>query len=216
MVKVKICGLMEVEHALVAAEAGADFIGMVVDAPGRRKITVKRAREISDQVHKLDKPPEVVGIFLNVPAAEVNRIARECGLDRVQLSNGESWRFCLEIEKPVTKVIHMVEGKRASDVVAELDEGLREIPGKDVICLLDTQAGNAYGGTGKTFDWALAKEAAKKFQIMVAGGLDPENVGLLVSEVHPWGVDVSSGVETGGKKDIDKIREFIRKAKGGG
>jgi phosphoribosylanthranilate isomerase len=216
MTKVKICGLMEVEQALAAAEAGADFVGMVIAAPGRRRIPVERAREISDGVHKLNNPPEVVGIFLNMPAEEINNIARECDLDRVQLSNGESWKFCLEIEKPITKVIHMTEGKKASEVVAEIDTGLKEISGKDVICLLDTQSGNAFGGTGKTFDWELAKEAAEMFPVMVAGGLDPENVGQLVSEVKPWGVDVSSGVETGGQKDISKIKEFINKAKGGG
>jgi phosphoribosylanthranilate isomerase len=215
VMKVKICGLMEIEHALAAAGGGADFIGLVF-AESRRQVTLKKAAEISELIHRLKNPPEVVGVFVNLPAPEINRIAEECGLDRVQLSNGEGWERCLEIEKPVTKVVHMTEGKKAPEVIKEIEEGYKAVPGKDVICLLDTQAGNIYGGTGQTFDWELAKEAAERFPIMVAGGLTPENVRRLVREVRPWGVDVSSGVETGGRKDIWKIREFIEKAKGAG
>ncbi len=216
MTKVKICGLMEVEHALTAAGEGADFVGMIVAAPGRRKVTIERAREISEAVHRLDNPPVVVGIFMDLPAGDVNRIAGECGLDRIQLSNGEDWEYCLEIEKPVTKVVHMVEGKKASEVVAEIEEGFKKVSGKDVICQLDTQAGGAYGGTGKTFDWEMAKEAAEKFNLIVAGGLTPENVGQLIRQVNPWGVDVASGVETDGVKDNEKIRTFIKNAKQAG
>lgn len=216
MTKVKICGLMEVEHALAAAEAGADFVGMIVAAPGRRRIAVEKAREISDTVHNLQNPPQVVGVFLDIPAGDVNRIADECGLDRVQLSNGEDWAFCLEIEKPVTKVVHMVEGKKSSEIAEEIERGLKIVSGKDVICQLDTQVGDVYGGTGKTFDWEMAKVAADKFDIIVAGGLTPENVGQLIEQVNPWGVDVASGTETDGVKDINKIRAFIKNAKGGG
>ncbi len=214
MTKVKICGLSEVEHALAAAEAGADFLG-VMFAPSRRQVTPERAAEIAGAVHSLENPPEVVGVFVDLPAKEVNEIAAKCGLDRVQLSDGEDWSYCLEIERPVTKVVHIVEGKKASEVIAEIEEGYKVVSKKDVICQLDTQVGDVYGGTGQTFNWELAGEAASKFQIMVAGGLTPENVGRLITEVNPWGVDVSSGVETDGKKDIKKIIEFINRAKGG-
>jgi phosphoribosylanthranilate isomerase len=216
MTKVKIDGLMEVEHALTAAGAGADFVGMVVAAPARRKVTIERAREISEAVHGLENPPEVVGIFVNLPAGEVNKIAGKCGLDRVQLNGSEDWTYCLKIERPVAKVIHMVEGKKASEVAAEIEEGFKKVSGKDVICLLDTQVEGAYGGTGQTFDWEMAKEAAEKFNVMVAGGLTPGNVGQLIRQVNPWGVDVSSGVETGGVKNNDKIRAFIANAKEAG
>ena len=82
-----------------------------------------------------------------------------------------------------------------------------------LIVLLDTHVDGTYGGTGQTFNWQLAKEIADEYPVIVAGGLTPENVGQLVSEVKPWGVDVSSGVETAGKKDIKKIEEFIRRVK---
>ena len=213
MTKVKICGLSEVEHALAAAEAGADFIG-VVFAPSRRQVTVKQVLEISEAIHSLKNPPEVVGVFVNLPATEVNRIAGECRLDRVQLSDGEDWSYCLEIERPVTKVVHITEGKKASEIITEIEEGLRVVSNKDVICLLDTQVGDIYGGTGQTFNWELARQAADKFPVVIAGGLTPENVGQLIKEVRPWGVDVSSGVETDRKKDIKKIIEFINRAKG--
>jgi phosphoribosylanthranilate isomerase len=210
--RVKICGLSEVEHALAASEAGADFVG-VIFAPSRCHVSVKRAKEISEAVHSLKNPPEVVGVFLNLPAAEVNRIAGECGLDRVQLSDGEDWRYCLEIDRPVTKVVHMAEGRKVGEIITEIEEGYKVVSKKDVICQLDTQIGDAYGGTGQTFNWELAVEAAEKFPVMVAGGLTPANVGQLIKEVKPWGVDVSSGVETDGKKDIAKIRDFIKAVK---
>ena len=215
MTRVKICGISEIEHALAAAGLGADFVGIMF-APSRRQVSADRAVEISEAVRALADPPEVVGVFVNLPAEEVNRIADYCRLDRVQLSGDEDWQYCLEIEKPVTKVVHITEGKPASKVVREIEEGLELASGKDVLCQLDTQVGDAYGGTGQTFNWELAKEAAARFPVIVAGGLTPENVGRLIREVKPWGVDVSSGVETGGRKDIDKIRDFIKKAKGGG
>jgi phosphoribosylanthranilate isomerase len=209
MTRIKICGLSEVEHALLAAEEGADFIGLMF-APSRRQISVERAAEISQAIHGLKKPPEVVGVFLDMPAAEINRIAEECGLDRVQLSGNEGWEYCLEIERPVTKVVHIVAGKKTGYIIKEIEEGYLVVPKKDVICLLDTQVANAYGGTGQTFDWELAKEAARRFPVMIAGGLDPGNVTRLINQVRPWGVDVSSGVEVDGRKDAGKIREFIR------
>jgi phosphoribosylanthranilate isomerase len=215
MTAVKIDGLSEVEHALAAAGAGADFVGLVF-APSQRQVTLEKALEISEAVHSLKDPPEVVGVFVNLAAAEVNRIAGHCRLDRVQLSGDESWEYCRGIEKPVIKVLHIGENQEAGEVIYAIEEGRRVVAGRELICLLDTQAVDAYGGTGKTFDWELAKEAAERFPIMVAGGLTPENVGQLIAEVNPWGVDVSSGVETDGRKDVLKIERFIRKAKGGG
>ena len=106
MIKVKICGLMEVEHALVAARAGADFFG-VVFAPSRRKIALEQALPIVEAVRNLTNPPEIVGVFANQKAAEVIKIAGECRLDRVQLSGDESWQYCAGIDYPILRVVHV-------------------------------------------------------------------------------------------------------------
>jgi phosphoribosylanthranilate isomerase len=212
MTVVKICGLSELEHALAAAEAGADFIGMVF-AESRRKVTPIKARDISLALHRHGDPLRIAGVFAGIAAAEVNRIAAYCGLDRVQLSGGETWQYCLQIDWPITKTLHITPSTTTRQVLDDLEEGSRVMKNKDVLFLLDTKLGVASGGTGHTFDWSLAKEVAARFPVMVAGGLDADNVAELIHQVQPWGVDVSSGVETEGRKDPAKIRAFIEAVK---
>ncbi len=216
--KIKICGLSEVEHILTAGETGADFVGMVF-APSKRQVTPEKAVEMVKAVKEIDRPPAVVGVFVNTPAAEVNRIAAECDLDLVQLSGDEDWQYCLEIERPVIKVIHISENDSVERVVAEIEHGFEILQGRDVLYLLDTTQDDAYGGTGQSFSRHIAAGVAQRLPVIIAGGLDPENIAGMVDEVHPWGVDVSSGVETDGKKDSSKIKDFIgevRTAAGGG
>jgi phosphoribosylanthranilate isomerase len=209
MTRVKICGLSEVEHALVAAEAGADFIGVVL-AAGKRQVSPETALYISEAVHRLSAPPEVVGVFVNTPAIDVNRMAGQCRLDRVQLSGDETWEYCRDIEKPVIKAIHISAGNTAVQVVTEIKKGLHLFIGKGIIFLLDSHSTQAYGGTGQTFDWRLAEDVPRNLPLLIAGGLTPQNVKKLVKDIQPWGVDVSSGVETGSRKDHDKIKAFIK------
>jgi phosphoribosylanthranilate isomerase len=208
MTKVKICGLSEIEHALVAGRAGADFIGLVF-AKSRRQVLVEKARKIVTGIHSLKKRPAVVGVFANSTAAEINSIADYCPLDWVQLSGHESWAYCQEIKKPIIKVIHVSPSTTVEEVLASIETGYRMLAGKEFVCLLDAEVGGAYGGTGQTFNWELARVVSTQFPVMVAGGLTPTNVGQLLMAVKPWGVDVSSGVETDGQKDPAKIRAFI-------
>ena len=200
---------MEVEHAVKAGKAGADFIGKVF-AESKRKVTVEQAVRLVKSVQDINPCPEAVGVFRNASAEEVNRIARECRLDRVQLSGQESIEYCRDITFPIIKVVHVSDDARADIILAQVQKWYEVMKRQKFLCLLDTVVNGQYGGTGVTFDWRIAKAVAARFPVMVAGGLTPENVAEMVREVKPWGVDVASGVETNGRKDPVKIDTFIR------
>ena len=208
MTRIKICGLSEVKHALAAGKAGADYLGLVF-APSHRQVSPDKALQIVEAAVSLKNPSALVGVFVNAPAQEVNRIADYCRLDWVQLSGDETWRYCRKIERPVIKVIHVSADKKAEQILSKIDMGYRLHSESDLICLLDSKVRDTYGGTGQTFNWQLAREVSARFPVIIAGGLNPTNVGQLVKESQPWGVDVSTGIETNGKKDSSKIRAFI-------
>jgi len=208
MTRIKICGIREEVHALAAVEAGADFIGFVF-APTRRQVSPAKAREIVDTVKKSSNAIEPVGVFVDTPASEVNRLADFCGLDWVQLSGNESWEYCRQIARPIIKAIRIGQQLR-EEINAELAGGLKTLSPQRFITLLDSQVEGKYGGTGITFNWRLAQQVAKEFPVIIAGGLNPENVAQAIEIAAPWGVDVSSGVETDGTKDIAKIKAFIK------
>jgi phosphoribosylanthranilate isomerase len=211
MTLVKICGISDPGICLAAVGAGADFVGLVF-APSRRKVKPDVAGALSRLVHYSKPGVEVVGVFANQPVSEVNQTAREYDLDRVQLSGDESWEFCARISRPVIKAIRISDETRADDVRNTIQQGFERL-GDGLIVLLDTAIPGTFGGTGKTFPWEAAREFLGRERIMVAGGLGPENIGFLVREFDPWGVDVSSGVETNGAKDIQKICDFALYAK---
>ena len=212
MTKVKICGLTDVKQVVAAAEAGADYLGLVL-ASSRRQVSPSKAAELSRAVHRSKPCASVVGVFVNSPAPDVNYIAELCNLDWVQLSGSETWKYCLEIKRPIIKAIRISEVHSSQEIIEFIKKGSRSISKESLMYLLDTQIEGTYGGTGQTFNWRLGKEVAAVYPVIVAGGLTPENVGKLINKVHPWGVDVSSGVETSGEKDLLKIQEFISRVK---
>jgi len=212
MTKIKICGIKTTADALMVAKYGVDYIGLVF-APGRRQVDVKIAREIVDAVRAQSDTVDCVGVFVNSPAMAVNRIADDCGLDCVQLSGTESWADCLEIRKPLIKTIHVPQGAGGSELNAAMEMWARRLEGKPFRLLLDAGIPGRYGGTGQTFNWTKIKNISGKYPLIIAGGLHPGNVRDLITQIHPWGVDVSSGAETNGIKDANKIKAFISAVK---
>ncbi|HEY3246702.1 MAG TPA: phosphoribosylanthranilate isomerase [bacterium] len=200
MVRIKICGILDVENALAAADAGADAIGLVF-APSRRRVTGEQAQAIVNAL-----PPFVtkVGLFVDADLRTIHEVADVCALDVIQLHGNESPEFCAGLHRPVIKAIRV---KDASSLTA-MDAY------RVAAFLLDGFHPEIAGGTGLTFDWNLAAELDGSYRVILSGGLTPDNVGDAIRTVHPYGVDVSSGVETDGRKDPVKIREFINRAKG--
>jgi phosphoribosylanthranilate isomerase len=205
--RIKICGIRDKAHALAAVEAGADFIGLVF-APSQRQVSPAQACEIASAVKKSTNATKVVGVFVNAPSSQINELADFCALDWVQLSGDESWEYCREIVRPVIQAIR-IDQQSPEELYAELSAGSKLLPAQGFITLLDSRVEGKYGGTGESFNWNLAQRVTKRFPVIIAGGLDPKNVTRLIERVAPWGVDVSSGVETGGVKDIAKIKAFI-------
>jgi len=208
LTKIKICGITDVSYAQAAIEAGTDLIG-VVFAPSPRQVNYEKAREIVAAVKK--HYVSVAGVFVNMPAETVNTVAYACELDWVQLSGDESWEYCQEIKKPLIKAVHIPPDWGERELLAHLEDGQQL--DRPPVYLLDTLVENKYGGTGKVFAWEIARGAVAKFPVIIAGGLDPENVGQVIADLRPWGVDVSSGVESEGVKDANKIKAFVQAAR---
>lgn len=203
MIKVKICGVRTVEHAVVAAEAGADFVGLVF-APSRRQVDQDTAKTLSGAVKRAGDS-RLVGVFVNESAETINSLVGTCGLDYVQLSGDESEELIERIEAPVIKAVH-VDGNGSHDsLMAAVASTSAEL------VLLDTAGSGLYGGTGRVFDWSVVPSLERP--VLVAGGLHAGNVLEAIEAMDPWGVDVSGGVETDGVKDEAKIKEFIRTVK---
>ncbi len=244
MTRVKICGCRTIEHALTAAEAGADFIGINFVTTSRRRVEPAVAADIVRalgtplaEMEQTDPPalyrtdardlgswfehgasalerllqrkrPLTVGVFANNDPDEINEIVDECGIDLVQLHGGESWGQVLLANRQVIKVVHVRPGEGAEAVTSRMEAG------SAMAVMLDTGSGTALGGTGLAFDWSVAASVAASLPVWLAGGLNPDNVAAAISEARPWCVDVASGIETDGTQDHDKIRAFLKAAKG--
>jgi phosphoribosylanthranilate isomerase len=201
-VKVKICGITNAPDALAAVEAGADALGFMFYEKSPRHLSIRDAAEIIRQL-----PPFVikVGVFVDASEDLVMRAIGDCGLNTLQFHGRETPEYCTQFGLLTMKAFRIRD--------AESLKELRNYPTD--AWLLDAYAADKLGGTGEKFNWDLAIEAKKLGRpIFLAGGLTPENVAEAVKKVHPYAVDVSSGVEaTPGKKDHEKIRQFIKAAK---
>ncbi len=205
MIKVKICGITNSEDARAAVEAGADALGFVLHRKSPRCVPVDVVKAIVAAL-----PPFVlpVGVFVNEEASTVREVMDQCGLALAQLHGEETASYCETLGRPILRAIRL---RGPGDLLALAEyKGRAQVRG----FLVDAFSEKEYGGTGQVADWGLAAEAAKSAQILLAGGLTPENVQEAIRQVRPYGVDVSSGVEASpGKKDHAKVGAFIRAAR---
>jgi phosphoribosylanthranilate isomerase len=205
MTRVKICGMTQGEDARWAAQCGADAIGVIFYAASPRRVTEEQAREV---IRAVDRRVTVVGLFVDAPVDEMLRVCGNLGITTVQLQ-GDETPETVERLRPLT----VIKGVRVGSA-ADMED--MERYGADAY-LLDAKVAGHKGGTGKRFDWVLAQEPARRLRVIVAGGLTPENVAEAVRVVQPYGVDVCSGVEASpGRKDPEKVREFVRRARSEG
>jgi phosphoribosylanthranilate isomerase len=212
-VDVKICGIMTPEHARAAVAAGADLIGLVF-AASRRRIGVAAALEIAaaarEAAHERGTTVGVVGVFVNEQPDVINRIVREIGLDWAQLSGHEDVAIREAISAPVIKAIRFDDHPSEAGWLAQSAASGSVDP-----LLIDANVAGSFGGAGVTGDWQQAAALARQRPTWLAGGLTPDNITAALEQVQPQVVDVSSGVETDGVKDLAKIQAFIQNAKRG-
>ncbi len=204
MVKVKICGITNLEDARAAVDFGADALGFVFFRESPRYIPPKEAAEI---IRKIPSLVQTVGVVVNECSDDLERIIAESGVDAIQLHGEEPPEVCRSSRRAI-KAIRV----KSLDSLAPLER----YRGLVSAFLLDAYAPDALGGTGRLFNWDIAVEAKRFGKIILAGGLTFENVAEAVRYVAPFAVDVSSGVEAGkGRKDHEKMRLFIERAKFG-
>ena len=198
MVQIKICGITNVEDGVVAAGAGADALGFVFHPASPRYVEPETAQKIIREL-----PPEVctVGVFVNLAAAEVLQIAERCGLDFIQLHGSETGEYCRRF--PSQRLIKALSFRSEEELSMIADYPVRAF-------LVDAHDPDRFGGTGKTCDWNLARKAAARYPLILAGGLSVENILAALEAVNPLAVDVSSGVEAQpGKKDHEQLRSLV-------
>jgi len=203
--KIKICGITNVEDADVAVKAGADALGFVMYRKSPRWVEPAVARSIIAGL-----PPFMlsVGVFVNEEAERVRTFMDECGFVLAQLHGDESAAYCQNLGRPVLKALRLKD--RGTFLALAEFQGRANVRG----FLIDAFSDRSYGGTGQMADWTLAQEVARSAPVILAGGLNPANVAGAIRMVRPYGVDVSSGVEKSpGKKDHHKLTAFIEAAR---
>ena len=201
MTRVKVCGITTLEDALHAADLGADAVGFIFYPKSPRYIPPPEAAEIIRGL-----PPFVasVGVFVDCPSGEVDSIAAACSLTAVQLHGSETPEFCDQFRVKVIKAFRVRDARLPPEIDRYRTDAI----------LLDAFIEGSPGGTGKTFSWEVAREAKRFGRVILAGGLNCENVRNAIETVRPYAVDVSSGVETApGKKDPIRLAEFLKKVK---
>lgn len=205
MTKIKICGLTRPEDIAYANELHPDYIGFVF-AKSRRQVTRAQAAALKGQLHPSIK---AVGVFVKEEATQIAKIANAGIIDVIQLHGDETPEFCTMLQQltkvPIIKVIRVKDTSSLDDL-------------DNYSCdyfLFDTYSATSYGGIGSGFDFSLVQKQNIPQPFFIAGGLQANNVSTVIQSLHPYGVDVSGGVEVGGYKDLEKMREFIQAVRKG-
>ena len=205
-IRVKICGITDLQDARFVSGALADYIGFIFYEDSPRFIEPSKAGAIINWI----EGPECVGVFVNQPLDDVNMVVRQAGIDIVQLHGTESPEYCEMIERPVIKVFHIRPETAADDI----EKAITPYRSSVDYLMFDTRVEGKWGGTGKSFDWSLLDTFSGEIPFFLSGGLTPENVHDACETVHPFAVDVSSGVEREpGSKDYDKVEAFMQEMK---
>lgn len=200
--KVKICGLTSLHDARFVSGALVHYMGFIFYEESPRYIDPAKAGAIINWI----EGPECVGVFVNQPLDDVNMIARQTGVDLVQLHGNESADYCNLIEKPIIKVIHISEDSTAVGLKDEIDSYRSSVD----YLLFDTKIDGRWGGTGQSFDWNILNEISGSVPFFLSGGLNADNIRQACQTVHPYAVDLSSGLEREpGVKSFDKIEAFM-------
>jgi phosphoribosylanthranilate isomerase len=207
--KVKICGITNLDDALVALHAGADLLGFNFYPKSPRYVSLEACAAMTRELRRRGCKATLVGVFVNPSQAEVERALRTCDLDLAQLSGDESPEFVQSLGARAFKALRPANAPDGNQALRAYS--LRSLA---PAMLLDAHRPGAYGGTGQTADWSLARELAGRVPLLLAGGLTAENVAAAIQQVQPWGVDVASGVESApGRKDPLRMVEFIQTAR---
>ena len=217
---VKICGIRELQHMQSAAEAGADLLGLVFVQNVRRQLEPEAAQGLVSKFRlSHNAGPPIVGLFANQSVDTVNQVAEDVDLDIVQLCGDEQPSFWAQLNNPFIQTIHLPANTPSNKqsrirTLQQAETRLAQVKVANGIAILDRDSQAQPGGTGKTFDWTLARELKLLgHSFLLAGGLKPDNVGAAIGMVCPDGVDTSSGVEINGIKDSVRIRAFVTNAR---
>jgi phosphoribosylanthranilate isomerase len=206
--RVKICGITTRQDALAAVDAGADMLGFNFYPQSKRYIPPEKCVRIVSFLAQYTARVQLVGVFVNATRAEIEAIADDCHLDLVQLSGDEPSEFLRALGPSALKGIRPTSLEEAQTDAARFARSVSPA------LLVDAYRPGEYGGTGHIGDWELAQGLAAQYPILLAGGLNPDNVAAAVAQVRPWGVDVASGVESSpGKKDAAKMNAFVQAAR---
>ncbi len=210
--RVKICGITNLDDALVAAEAGADLIGFIFVSGSPRYVKPEQVAKITLSLRASGMSSSFVGVFVNESPERVRAVIEIAQLDRVQLHGDESPHKVQELS--ACRGYKALRPRNDSEAKALVAEYRSAVNGNVPAFIVDAFDAQKYGGTGQRVDWNIAARIARDLPILLAGGLNPENVADAIRAVRPWGVDVSSGVErAAGLKDHDKVRRFIQSVK---